>query len=206
MTTKVRKTQEERSRETKTRLFEATLDSLQELGYHGASLSQILDRAGVSRGAWRHHFENKKDLVAAAAEYILEKAIQTSKQLAPDIQKSEDLLENLFDFIWTHFYTGRHRDVWLEFNIACRTDHELRERLTPVLNTFHKMLDAAWRTYFTTTNISSIKIETIMNLSINAMRGMAVQSISHNDPDYYKNLRQEWIKIISPLIQFDSSL
>ncbi len=68
-------TQQERSRQTRKKLVDATLSCLQDHGYAGASLSRILERAGVSRGAWSHHYENKRAMVADSAETLLATAL-----------------------------------------------------------------------------------------------------------------------------------
>ncbi|MBF0257667.1 MAG: TetR/AcrR family transcriptional regulator [Desulfamplus sp.] len=196
-----KRNQAERSSQTQIKLFDATLNCLQEFGYHGASLSQILKKAGVSRGAWSHHFENKLDLIAAAAEYVLNSAIETTRDWALSSGTSELSLSEIFDFIWENFYTGRHRDVWLEFNVACRTDEQLRERLEPVLAHFHASMAIAWQTYFTAKACCDSNIQTIMILTINTFRGMAIQSITQNDPHYFKQLRMEWFKIVSMLVE-----
>lgn len=196
-----KKTQAERSRETQMLLFDATLDCLQEFGYHGTSISQILKKAGVSKGAWSHHFKNKPELIAAAAESVLIKAIETTRDWALSSVEPDLQLLDIFDFIWNNFYTGRHRDVWLEFNVACRTDKQLRERLSPVLVHFHDSMNMAWRKYFTTKAYPNADIETIMTLSINTFRGMAIQSITQNDPEYFKKLRMGWFKIVSMLVE-----
>ena len=86
-----KRTQEEKSREMRTRLIEATLDCLQDNGYHGTSLSRILENAGVSRGAWRHHYRSKKELIAAAAaEYLFEGAIQKAREAIPNLARGQD--------------------------------------------------------------------------------------------------------------------
>ena len=53
------------------RLLEATLQSLAEDGYAGSTLSSIVRRAGVSRGAQVHHYPNKQALMLDAAEDLL---------------------------------------------------------------------------------------------------------------------------------------
>ena len=187
--------------EMRARLFEATLSCLERWGYHGATLSRILDTAGVSRGAWRHHFATKHELVAAAAEFALNRAVAITRALAHDLPPERLDLEHLFDFIWKNFYTGRHRAVWLEFNVACRTNAALRERLAPVLESFHASMEKAWEDVFTTTAHTDIPIGVFLTLSINTLRGMAVQSIVQDDQDYYKKLRRHWISVLTPLIR-----
>ncbi len=187
--------------EMRARLIEATLTCLEKWGYHGASLSRILDEAGVSRGAWRHHFSTKNDLVAAAAEYALKRAVTTTRALARDLPPEQQDLGRLFDFIWENFYTGRHRAVWLEFNVACRTEETLRRRLTPVLEEFHTEIEKAWEEHFTTKPGTQIPSAAFLTLTINTMRGMSVQSIVQDDQAYFKKLRSYWISIVTPLIQ-----
>ncbi len=195
-----RKSQQERSTEMRTRLMEATLDCMESWGYHGTSLSRILTSAGVSRGAWRHHYASKHDLVASAAEYALNRVVETTQRMAlRDSQLGQDL-NRLFDFIWDNFYTGRHKAVWLEFNIACRTDAALRQRLKPILDRFHAAIETLWENHFATSDLTNIPVETFLVLSINTLRGMAVQSIIQDDQAFYRNLRSQWVKIIAPLV------
>jgi AcrR family transcriptional regulator len=196
-----RRTQQQRRAEMRARLIEATLKCLEKWGYHGSSLTRILDAAGVSRGAWRHHFATKNDLVAAAAEYALKRTVAITRTLARNLSPQQLDLDRLFDFIWDNFYTGRHRAVWLEFNVACRTETSLRQRLTPVLEEFHAEIEKAWEEHYTTTAYTDIPVAAFITLTINALRGMAVQSIVQDDQAYYKKLRSYWITIVAPLIQ-----
>ncbi|MBW2544971.1 MAG: TetR/AcrR family transcriptional regulator [Deltaproteobacteria bacterium] len=196
-----RRTQEERSREMRARLIEAALDCLHDYGYHGTSLSRILERAGVSRGAWGHHYSSKKELIAAASEAFFGDAIQKARGAVPDLGKGDDPIAVLLDFIWDNFYQGRNRNVWVELTVAGRTDAELRELLVPAFEHFVSILDENWREYMQATDAADVPVETIMNLSLYIIGGMGLQSIVHDKPQYYKTLREQWTKIISPLVQ-----
>ena len=197
-----KRTQEEKSREMRVRLIEATLDCLQDNGYHGTSLSRILEKAGASRGAWRHHYRSKKELIAAAAaEYLFEGAIQKAREAVPNLAGGKDPISVLLDFIWENFYQGRNRNVWVELTVASRTDVELRELLVPVFENFVSTLDETWREYMRATTMTNVPIQVIMNLTLYIIGGMGLQSIMHDKPQYYKALREQWTKIISPLVQ-----
>ena len=67
--TAVRKIQQ-RSAATHARLVAAALSALAELGWAGATMAIIAERAGVSRGASQHHFRTRDDLVTAAVLQI----------------------------------------------------------------------------------------------------------------------------------------
>ena len=197
-----KRTQEEKSKEMRARLIEATLDCLQDNGYHGTSLSRILEKAGVSRGAWRHHYRSKKELIAAAAaEHLFEGAIQKAREAVPNLAGGKDPISVLLDFIWENFYQGRNRNVWVELTVASRTDVELRELLVPVFENFVSSLDETWREYMRATTMTNVPIQVIMNLTLYIIGGMGLQSIMHDKPQYYKALREQWTKIISPLVQ-----
>lgn len=50
-----RRTQQERSTETRERLLDATVQSLIDLGYAKTTTTVVCERAGLSRGAQVHH-------------------------------------------------------------------------------------------------------------------------------------------------------
>src|SRR5438270_12370952 len=64
-----RRTQAERRAETRGRLLDATLECLADLGYGATTTTEVVRRAGLSRGAQVHHFPTKAELVVAAGEH-----------------------------------------------------------------------------------------------------------------------------------------
>jgi AcrR family transcriptional regulator len=69
-----RRTQSERSDAMRKRLIDATLRCLVEDGYAKVTVSAIVRRAGVSRGAHLHHFPSKNALILEAADYLMRRA------------------------------------------------------------------------------------------------------------------------------------
>jgi AcrR family transcriptional regulator len=199
--TSERKTALQRRTETRTRLIEATLTCLEKWGYHGSSLNRILERAGVSRGTFNRYFATKDELVAAAAEYALNRIISITRTLGRNLPVDQLDFGRLFDFIWDNFYTGRQQAVGLEFYIACRTETTLRQRLSPVLEEFHEEIERVWEEYFTAAAHTTIPAAAVIMLTINTLRGMAIHSVVQDDPAYFKKLRSYWISIMDSLIQ-----
>src|SRR5215204_6014357 len=58
---KGRRTQAERRASTRRALLDAARSLFAEKGYHGAAAEEIVGRAGLTRGALYHHFEDKKE-------------------------------------------------------------------------------------------------------------------------------------------------
>src|ERR1700744_5861294 len=50
------------------RLLTAALRIIREKGYHATSVDELCAAAGVTKGAFFHHFKSKEDLAVAAAE------------------------------------------------------------------------------------------------------------------------------------------
>src|SRR5215813_14477963 len=55
------------TKDTRTRMIETTARLLQHRGYHGTSLSDILERSGAPRGSLYFHFPGGKDQLAIEA-------------------------------------------------------------------------------------------------------------------------------------------
>ena len=68
--TELREPRQDRSRATKARLLESAVTCLADLGWSGATVAVIAERAGVSRGATQHYFPTREDLFTAALEYM----------------------------------------------------------------------------------------------------------------------------------------
>ena len=60
-----------KAEETKNHIIEIAAPIFNKYGYIGTSLSDILNKTTLTKGAIYHHFENKDDLALAALEYNL---------------------------------------------------------------------------------------------------------------------------------------
>src|SRR5699024_5117120 len=56
--------QQQKSRETKARIFNAAKQILQEQRYEALSIKNICEAAGVSNGSFYHHLKTKDDLLS----------------------------------------------------------------------------------------------------------------------------------------------
>lgn len=70
-----RRTQAERSNDSRRRLIEAAITLLAERGYAGTSLAAIGETAGVSRGLVTHHFGSKDQCIAEVVTSIRESVV-----------------------------------------------------------------------------------------------------------------------------------
>lgn len=119
-----RLSQPERSARMRQKLLEATVQCLDELGYAGTSTTEVVARAGVSRGALAHHFASKTELVAEAAAYLIAKRIRATGELVAKEGQAGGMAARL-RLLWSQY--ERFFGANIEFMVAARTDPVLRE-------------------------------------------------------------------------------
>jgi AcrR family transcriptional regulator len=90
-----RRTQEERREATRRALLDAGRELFTERGYHGASQAEIVARAGMTRGALYHNFEDgKRGLFREIAEEIeVEIDEATVVAFREEYERSGDVVE-----------------------------------------------------------------------------------------------------------------
>ena len=125
---KARRTQEERSAETRARLLDATIDCLVELGYARTTTTLVAERAGVSRGAQLHHFPTKEELVLAALERLSARRQEEFRAAFARLPAGTDRAAAAIDLLW-QIIGGDTFYAWLELAVAGRTDRKLGRRL-----------------------------------------------------------------------------
>lgn len=195
-----RRSQADRREEMRQRLVAATLDALSDHGQAGASLSVILDRAGVSRGAWAHHFDTKAEMLALAAEGLLRDAVAAAGALTPGFPPDLPLdqrLSAMIEAAWTRFYTGRHRDLLFEVALAARTDTELRDRLAPIFAGFLSTIGANWGLTLAPGRGAVADMADLMVLTIYMLRGMAMQELAAGPVPDHAGLRALWVRLLA---------
>lgn len=196
-----RRSQAARRDEMRQRLAAATLDALAEHGHAGASLSVILERAGVSRGAWAHHFDTKAEMLALAAEGLLQDAVAAARTLgppAPDPSHPVEMrLAAMIEAAWSRFYTGRHRDLLFEVALAARTDTELRARLAPIFSGFLAATGGNWGLSLRPSPDGLAEMADLMVLTIYMLRGMAMQELAAGPAPGHEGLRRLWVRILT---------
>ena len=70
---RTRRTLAERSNETRGLLLDATIESLIDRGYRDTTTTDVVRRAGLTRGAQVYHFPRKIELVQAATLHLARK-------------------------------------------------------------------------------------------------------------------------------------
>ncbi|MCJ0894526.1 TetR/AcrR family transcriptional regulator [Rhodococcus sp. ARC_M12] len=130
-----REPKQDRSRVTRQRLLEATIDSLAEQGWSATTVGVVAERAGVSRGATQHHFPTREDLITGALEYMfdtrMDHARREAQEIPPGPGRTKLVVERLVEY-----YTGPMFKAALQVWTAASADPELRDRIVPLEERF----------------------------------------------------------------------
>jgi AcrR family transcriptional regulator len=186
------RTQQERSETTRTLLLDATIECLVELGYARTSVNEICKRAGVSRGAQQHHFTTKAELMTAAVEHLTLRSREAFLDTAECIPSGPARIETGIDLIWQGF-SATLAPAFMELWIAARTDAELRESLRPVDRALGRSTLELYQSF--AGELAPERVETLFWLTVNLIRGLAVDAEIGGDPARRAQLLDEWKRI-----------
>jgi len=101
-------------KEKQAAIFDALLDLIAERGFHGAAMSQVARRSGVSAGIIYHYFASKEDLIHALYHRI--KAGYTAALVQGDIEKLAfpDDLKHIWLNAYHYFVAHPRETTFLE--------------------------------------------------------------------------------------------
>jgi AcrR family transcriptional regulator len=176
-----RRTQEQRSEETRGRLIRATIDLLIERGYARLTVADIARRAGVSNGARVHHFRTKEELVVAANRHAYESAVAIGTLRANKPGRAKNSIRDCFDDLIS-LYFGEFFLGSLDSVVAARTDRQLAKHLHPVVVRYHAGVRATWTEALRRAGYAARDAEEIYDVILGAVRGMALTSVRMLDP------------------------
>ncbi|WP_183092447.1 TetR/AcrR family transcriptional regulator [Nocardioides stalactiti] len=178
--TPVRRTQEQRRTETIGKLVEATIESIEQVGYHRTSLGEICARSGVSKGGLFRHFGSRLDLIIAAAEEVAAR-----HSAAFDDLRADGVPLGIDDILAFARARIRHETnvVWFEVLVAARTEPDLRERLAPITQSLYEMIEARAVANFEGLGLPEDLVRLAVTSAIHMFDGETIVSYSYPRPE-----------------------
>lgn len=192
-----------RSEITRQKIIDAATDLFGEVGYAAAGLGEIIDRAGMTKGALYHHFDSKEALATAIIE---QGAALTSDAFRHVCESSSPALENAIHgvFVVTDLLVS---------DKAART----AEQLTHGLAEFNTAASQVWRARLDamTTQVrlagdqgdlrDGLDPAVVSESILNAMLGAQLLAKMVGDDDHMKRLSRS-LELLLPAIVADASL
>lgn len=123
-----RRTQADRTAGTRAALEEATIDVLVAHGWAAVTAIEVCNRAGVSRGAFHHHYPSLSNLLAESLRRLY------TEMRGPDRPVAANLMQ-LVEAMWRQMGNPRFKAV-VEAWLAMANDASLRSELGSVVAEF----------------------------------------------------------------------
>lgn len=194
----------EQGQETRTRLLEAAVDCIVDLGYHRTTTTEIIKRTGVARGTYFHHFPTKQEMMLAVSQYIDDFTIDMTVDFVLNLQnpKADELISAVLDFIWKNDYQSRFGIASRELRMAARSDRELGARLKSENERNRKKVNEKWSTYAASA-VAGLPLTMILDMIYIFIAGMVYFFQDQESHEYQQQVMEQWKKMILPLIQLN---
>ncbi len=209
-TSSVRRTQEERSTATREKLLDATIECLIELGYAGTTTTEIVRRAGVSRGAQVHHFRTKAELVNSAVAHVAKKRELELREEFARIDPKSDRVSAAIDLLWAG-YAGPLFIAVFELIAAARTDPELATVFATLQLNVQSSIESFCRGTFGPRALQRKTFRDALALTMNVMHGLALTRMAASRPgrdadvsaqyEETDRLVEAWKTLVRPLLE-----
>lgn len=179
---RVRRTQRERSEQTRAALIDATIATVREQGYTAATLQTIARRAGVTSGALQHHFGSRGELLQAIIDRMwMDPAFEKAADLPPAQTSLRARVDAWIDALW-RLFTGRDYIALWDVLFGARNDAQifgrLRERQRLIVR---RRIEQFVRT-FPEAQLERAEAAALVKLVSSQMRGLALLRLFGDPP------------------------
>lgn len=134
----VRRSQAERTAETRARIMEAVVESIADVGFGRTTAAEITRRAGVTWGAVQHHFGDKDGILRAVLDDSFARFAERVARLPAADAPLEERVSAFVDGAWSHF---RSADYQSTFEILLQLE---RARESGALPNWQSGMSEAW--------------------------------------------------------------
>ena len=191
--------QQQRSRSTRRRVLEATVECLVERGWSGTTTTLVAERAGVCRGAQLHHYRTKSDLVLAAVEHLGDRRAAELRAEAAALPPGGDRVAGTVRLL-ASLFTGPLFAAAIEVWVAARTDPTLRAALVPVEARFGREVHRLTVELLGADETRPGVRETVQ-ATLDLMRGLGVASLLTDDSARRGRLLAEWTRRLTEVLR-----
>lgn len=190
--------QQQKSKETKERIFQAAKCILQKKGYEELSIKNICEEAGVSNGSFYHHFKTKDDLLS----YYIEDQPQVNPdllELPHDIEEAKQTIIQVYlnyvaycEELGVEFMTGYYDPKNQALNPVIRT-----ERPYPIV-TVQTYVERAIADGILTLNVTLEEFTTDIRMIV--IGNVFEWCLRKGDADFSGNMKRSLYKYLNSTI------
>ena len=167
---------QQRSEQTRTRILESSVKLFSTRGFNAASVDDICAEAGISKGAFYHHFESKQALFLALLDGWL-KIIDTAIEASKDKTAPETFMQMTEAFPYIFETAGDHLPMFMEFWLQASRDEKIWRASIAPYRRYHKYFTSLIKKGVEEGSFVNVDPQIASRLIISAAMGLLLQSL-----------------------------
>lgn len=166
-----RRTHAERTAETRSRIMNAVVETIADLGFQRTTAAEIARRAGVTWGAVQHHFGGKDGILLAVLEDSFGRFADRLSSIDRQSGSLDQRVSQFIDLAWDHFSSDDYRssfEILLNFSeeTADSGDGLWQSEMLKAWNTI-------WGELFSEAKLSPRRTLVLQHYTISVLSGLA---------------------------------
>jgi AcrR family transcriptional regulator len=186
---------QQRSEETRARILEAAVKQFSISGYNKASVDNICEQAGVSKGAFYHHFQTKQDVFLALLDgwlQVFDQAVEASKdQTVPDTFQQ---MAEYFPYIFQS--AGENLPMFLEFMLQASRDDKVWQASIAPYRRYHKYFSSLIKKGIEEGSFVDVNPDLAARLIVSAAMGLLLQSLLDPEGAKWEKVARETMQVM----------
>ena len=179
------------------RIVDAALDVLATRGWRHASVAEVAERAGVTRGAIQHHFRDRNGLFTASLNYIMDtriREIETFQQIVtPGPGSTREIVHRI-----VALHQGPTFKAALQLCIAASDDPVLAPRVAAM------ELEVGARGFWALIELLGMDgnnptVRTTVQAFLDSARGLGLAGMLNDDSRRREQVADRWAQLLDEL-------
>ena len=186
---------QQRSEETKARILEAAVKQFSVNGYNKASVDSICEQAGVSKGAFYHHFQTKQDVFLALLDGWLQtfdQVIEASKDRP--VPETFQMMTEYFPYIFES--ASDNLPMFLEFMLQASRDEKIWQASISPYRRYHKHFASLIKRGIAEGSFVDVDPNLAARLIVSAAMGLLLQSLLDPQGAKWEKVARETMQVM----------
>ncbi len=186
---------QQRSEETRARILEAAVKQFSIHGYNKASVDSICEQAGVSKGAFYHHFQTKQDVFLALLDGWLQtfdQAIEASKDRP--VPETFQMMTEYFPYIFQS--ASDNLPMFLEFMLQASRDEKIWQASIAPYRRYHKHFASLIKKGIAEGSFVDVNPDLAARLIVSAAMGLLLQSLLDPQGAKWEKVARETVQLM----------
>ncbi|HUH95743.1 MAG TPA: TetR/AcrR family transcriptional regulator [Anaerolineales bacterium] len=181
--------------------MESAIKLFSDRGFNDASVDDICAEAGLSKGAFYHHFESKQALFLALLDgwlKTIDKAIEASK----DRTAPETFMQMTEAFPYIFETAGSHLPMFMEFWLQASRDEKIWQASIAPYRRYHKYFSSLIKKGVDEGSFVEVNPQIASRLIVSAAMGLLLQSLLDPQGAKWEQVaRESTVMLLNSLIK-----